>query len=120
LAIAPAAMLVAAIFNGGLSAQALRSAGVGGGICWLAAALALTATFVGNRFHSPVQGMLVGMFFRMGLPLAAVVALPQLGGPLATSGVTMTILGVYLVALVIETLLALRMVSPPAGAMKVT
>ena len=56
------------------------------------------------------------MFFRMGLPLAALIGLPQVGGPLASGGLGTTIVGVYLVALVIETLLALRMVPSPTAA----
>jgi hypothetical protein len=108
--IAPAAVLVSAICNRGFSAQSLFIAAIGGGVCWLAAATALSATFFGNRFGAPVQGVLVGMLFRMGLPLVALIGLPQVGGPLAAGGLGTTIVGVYLVALVIETLLALRMV----------
>jgi hypothetical protein len=88
------------------------SAAIGGGICWLAGALALSATYLCNQFHAPVQGVLVGMAFRMGLPLAGLIVLPQLGGPLGASSVTATVLGVYLVGLVAETVLALRMVPP--------
>jgi hypothetical protein len=39
--------------------------------------------------------------------------LPQLGGAAAAPGVMSTILGVYLVALVVETILALQMVPRP-------
>jgi hypothetical protein len=114
--IAPVAVLVAALVNRGLSAQALLVAAVGGGVCWLSAAIALTATFFGNQFGAPVQGVLIGMLFRMGLPLAALIGLPKIGGPLAEGGLGMTIVSVYLVALVIETLLALRMVPTPVAA----
>jgi hypothetical protein len=117
--IVPAAVLVAAISNGGLSAPALTSAGIGGAICWLAGTLALTATFLGNRFQAPVQGMLVGMLFRMGLPMAALVAVSQSAGLRAMTGLSSTILGVYLVALVVETLLALRMIPPQARTVRV-
>jgi hypothetical protein len=106
----PAALVVAAIACGGFSSQSLVCAAIGGGICWIAAALALAATFFGNRYHAPVPGVLAGMIFRMGLPLVALVAISKLADPLAASGVTNTILGVYLVALVVETLLAVRMV----------
>jgi len=112
--IAPVAVLIAAVAARGISADSLTSAAVGGGVCWLAAALALTTTYLGNRFQAPVPAVLGGMVFRMGLPLAAILMLPRLGGPLAATGVTTTILGVYLVALVIETLLAVRMVPPQA------
>jgi hypothetical protein len=120
IVIAPTALLIGAIANRGPFSQALISAAVGGGVCWTAGALALTATYLGNRFQAPVQGLLGGMVFRMGLPLAAILALPQLGGPVAASSVTTTILGVYLVALLGETLLALRMVPPQASTVRAT
>ena len=94
----------------GPSAQAVVLAAIAGGICWVAAALSLGATFYGNLCQVPVHGVLLGMMFRMGLPLFAVLALPKLGGEFAAPGATTTILGVYLVALFVETFLALRMV----------
>jgi len=90
----------------------MRSAALAGGVCWLAASAALAATYWGNRFQAPVQGMLVGMMFRLGLPMAAVVALSQTSERPLASGAATTILGVYLLALVVETLLAVRMVAP--------
>ena len=107
--IAPASLLIAALASGGASPRALMIAALAGGICWIAAALALCVTWFGNRFHAPVQAMLGGMLFRMGLPLAAVIVLPQLGEPFS-AGMTTTLLGVYFVALVIETALAVRLV----------
>lgn len=114
LAMVPVAGLVAAICNRGLSASALASAAVAGVICWLAGASALTATFLGNRFSAPVQGMLVGMLFRMGLPLLALIAASQSQTLRGMTDLATTILGVYLVALAIETLLAVRMVPAQA------
>jgi hypothetical protein len=108
--IAPTAILIAGLRNRGFSADSLATAAIAAGVCWTAAALALIAAFFGNRWESPVQGVLVGMLFRMGLPLAAVLGLPTLDERLAASGIVGTILGVYLVALAVETLLALRMV----------
>jgi len=64
--------------------------------------------------------MLIGMMFRMGLPLAALVTLPRIEGRLATSGISTTILGIYLVALIAETLLALRLIQPQTGAVTAT
>jgi len=75
-------------------------------------ALALTLTYLGNQLQAPVQGVLVAMIFRMGLPLAAIIVLPKLGGPLGAGGVTTTIVGVYLIALIVETGLSLRMIQP--------
>jgi len=116
--IAPTAILLAGTCNRGLSFDALRTAAAGGGVCWVAGAAALVATFFANRIGSPIQGVLAGMLFRMGLPLAAVLALPRLDERLAATGVVTTIVGVYLVALVVETLLSLKMVPAPGQAAK--
>src|SRR4029079_9202870 len=117
IAIAPAALGISAIVHRGLSSEATTAALVAGSLCWLAAALALVATHIGNSLHAPVQGLLVSMLFRMGLPLAALIVLPKLGGPAGSAGVTPTMMGVYLVALAVETGLALKMVpSRPAAA----
>jgi hypothetical protein len=118
--IAPAALGISAIVHRGLSSEAVTAALVAGSLCWLAAALALVATYIGNSLHAPVQGLLVSMLVRMGLPLAALVVLPKLGGSVGSSGVTSTIMGVYLVALAVETGLALKMATsrPAAAAIK--
>jgi hypothetical protein len=113
-AIAPVALLVAWLSAGRLTELTLASAAVGGGVCWLSGSLALTATYIAQQLQAPIQGVLLGMLFRMALPLAALVALRQQGGPLVEAGVTHVILGVYLVALVVETLLSLRMVPKQA------
>lgn len=110
IVLAPTAILVSWLCVGRMSAESLIAAAVAGVVCWSAAALALCATYFGNRWQSPVQGVLAGMLFRLGLPLAALVALPKLNEAWNSRGITTTILGVYLVALVVETALALRMV----------
>lgn len=112
--LAPVALGIS-VFQGGWTSESLVRAALGGGICWIAAVLALVSTYLGNQWHSPVQGLLLGMLFRMALPLAAIMVLTNLGGPLALPGIGTTILGVYLVALVLETLLAVRMISPVSG-----
>jgi hypothetical protein len=100
----------ATVVNHGFSPEAATAAAIGGGICWLAASLGLVAVYVGNRMELPIQGVLAGMLFRMGLPLAALVLLPQFGGVFGVSGLAATILCSYLVALVAETLVAIRMI----------
>ena len=89
----------------------LQAALLAVGICWLAGALALAAAHFGNRAGLPVQGLLLGILFRMGLPLAAGAAFNQIA-PLAKTGFFSMILGVYLCALVVETLLSVQMVQP--------
>lgn len=113
--VAPASFVVAVICYRELTVSTLLAAAVAGGVCWLAASLALLTTHLGNLLESPVQGVLGGMLFRMGLPLIAVIGLSQLGGDMARMEVSITIVGVYLVALVAETLLSLRLV-PGLGA----
>jgi len=65
--------------------------------------MSLAVTFAGNQLGMPVQGLLLGMLFRMGLPLAAIIAL----GTQRTLGATIVV--VYLLALIAETILALQM-----------
>jgi hypothetical protein len=119
LAIVPAAAAIA-VCTVGLTEGAIVSAAIGGGVCWFAGTLALSAGYLGNRLQAPVHGVLAGMIARMGLPLIALVGLSQTGAPLGANGVATTILGVYLVSLVVETLLSLRMIGPRPRAIEST
>jgi hypothetical protein len=94
----------------------LAAAAIAAGVCWLSGSLALVAAFVGQRLNAGIQGVLVGMIFRMGLPLGAGMALERNSPPLAAAGVFHMILALYLVALLVETLLSLRFV--PRSAVK--
>ncbi len=114
LAIFPLAVIVAAVNGGGLSGRSLLVALFGGGVCFVAAALGLLSTYLGTQLGAPVQGVLLGMLARMGLPLVALVGLPKVNAELASGGLMPTILCVYAVALVVETVLAVRMV-PKSG-----
>jgi hypothetical protein len=116
LVLAIAAILIAAAVHRGMEQPTFVAAAIAGGVCWAGGSLALVATYLGNVFRAPVQGMLLSMIGRIGLPLASLMLLPQLGGPAAAPGVMSTILGVYLVALVVETILALQMVPRANGA----
>jgi hypothetical protein len=117
--IGPVAAAIA-VGTSGLTQGALVSAAIGGGVCWLAGTMALTAGFIGNRLQAPVHGVLMGMLARIGLPLVALVGISQSGAPLGASGIATTILGVYLVSLVVETLLSLRMIGPRPRAIEST
>jgi hypothetical protein len=86
------------------------AAAIAGGVCWLSSALALTISFLGQRFEQPIAGILGGMIFRLGLPLATGLAISSLGGPIAAAGCFGMIVALYLVALPIETLLSLKFV----------
>jgi len=80
------------------------------GVCWLSASLALSCVYVGQEIKNPIAGILGGMIVRMGLPLAFGLAIQRSPGPLADAGCFLMILGLYLVALVVETWLSLRLV----------
>ena len=105
LAIGPASLVAAAGFERSISWPAFRIAAAAGAVCYVAAAMSLVVTFVSHQMGLPVQGLLLGMLFRMGLPLAAIIAL----GTQRTLGATIVV--VYLLALIAETLLAVRMTS---------
>jgi len=108
-----AALGSAWLAHGRLSPLALQHALLGGGVCWLAATLALAVTYAGTRHHAPVQAVLIAMLLRMGLPLAALVLIARY---VEDSGAGLTLLGAYFVALIAETALSLRMVTRAAPA----
>ncbi len=106
--VAPAALVTAAILERSFSWQAVSIAAMAGGVCYFAAALSLVATFVGNRYGYAIQGLLLGMLFRMGLPLVALIGFgPSSSKSGGTLGATLVV--VYLLALIVDTILALRM-----------
>jgi len=111
-----AALVVAAIACQGFSTESLICAFLGGGVCCVAACGGLATTYFGSRWHLPVQGILLGMLLRMGLPLAVLIALNQTAASSPVRGIGPTILGVYLIALTLETVLAVRIVMPAAKA----
>jgi hypothetical protein len=85
------------------------AAGLAGAICWSGAMIALV--LVGVFRNSPnqmVSATLLGMLFRMGLPLGAGLFLTNAGGPLAEAGLVRMILVFYLIGLVVETILSVR------------
>jgi hypothetical protein len=107
----PAGILIGWIVARRLDGLVLQAALIAVGVCWISGAFALAAAVVGGRLGMPLHGFLIGMFFRTGLPLAAGVALNRVA-PLAEAGIFSMILGVYLCALVVETLLSLYLVQP--------
>jgi len=101
--IGAAAILAAAGFERGFSSRSMLIAAQAGTLCYVAAATSLVVTFAGNQLGMPVQALLLAMLFRMGLPLAGIIAF----GSQRTLGATIVV--VYLLALIVETILALRM-----------
>ena len=99
-------------------ADGLLAAAVAGIVCWFGGIAALVLTTSVRSPEGAVSGTLLGMLFRMGFPLAAGVMLDRSGGALAAAGVLGMILLYYLLTLVVETLLSLRLVNPGRGVSK--
>jgi hypothetical protein len=80
-------------------------------VCWAGAGLAMTMTTVFRRPERALALTAVSIALRMGLPLVAVMVVMLQRGPLARSGFVICILTYYLVALLVETWLSLKLVS---------
>jgi hypothetical protein len=100
-----------------VGAIGIWAAAAAASICLAGAAAALVATGMlrGGGPHAAVSGMLLGMLFRMGLPLGALVAFQQNGGPLVAAGIVGCLLLVYPVTLLAEVALAVSLLQPPPG-----
>jgi hypothetical protein len=92
-------------------ADGLFASVVAGLVCFAsaAAALVLTAQSSGKP-HTAVNGLLLAMLLRMGVPLGVGISLQSAQGRLADGGVFGLIVVFYLVTLVVETILSLRFV----------
>ena len=85
------------------------AASLAGGICWIGALVALVLIGLFRTSHNQmVSATLLGMLFRMGLPLVTGLVITRNGGPLAEAGLFGMILIFYLVGLVVETILSVR------------
>jgi hypothetical protein len=96
----------------------ILAAALAGVICWVGAAGALAVASLFRQSQQAASALMLGMLFRMGLPLAAVAWLMTQGGWLAEAGVVGMILIYYLVSLIVETVLSLRLVGSPRQATK--
>ena len=108
--LAPLAALFGSIAYACSGMMGIAGAAIALAVCWLSASLALICVFLGQEIKNPIAGILGGMIVRMGLPLAVGFAIQRSYGPLADAGCFLMILGLYLVALVVETWLSLRLV----------
>jgi hypothetical protein len=100
--------------------RGVAAALVAAATCWAGAAAALILGGVLQSTKNAVHGILLGMVFRMGVPLAVGLVLHRWEGPLAEAGVFGMILGFYFVTLAAETLLSLRMVASADKNQKLT
>jgi hypothetical protein len=81
-------------------------------VCWSGAALALAVSGVLRGPSRALAVTLLGMALRVGLPLVAVIVVAMQNGPLAEGGFVVYVLFFYLVTLVVETWLSLKLMPP--------
>lgn len=97
--------------NQGHGRTGVIAAAVAAITCWGAGIVALV--FI-SLFRNPQQafnGVGLAMLFRMAIPMAVGFMVTKVSGPLAEAGVFGMIVGFYLVGLLVETLLAVRLVN---------
>jgi len=80
------------------------------GVNFLAGSLALLFVPRAGQTVDGISGLMLGILFRTGVPLAAGFCLHAYGGPLADSNVLGMIMVYYLIALPAETLIAVRLI----------
>ena len=98
----------------------VAAGGVAAGCCWFGAIAALVLGGILARRGNAAHGVLLGMLFRLGIPLAVGIVLDRRGGPLAEAGVFGMILIYYFVTLVAETALSLKLIQPGDKSANVT
>ena len=86
------------------------AAAVAAVVCWFGGVVALVLAGVTRGTPAAVHATLMGIFFRTGVPLVTGLLLQRAGGELARGGVFGMILGYYFWALIVETLLSVRLV----------
>jgi hypothetical protein len=107
-----ALLLVAAWANANHGSAGIQAALVAWLLCTAAAfaALLISVSFASTPLAPSAN--LGSMGIRMGIPLFGLIVLPNAAPSLAAAGLLQSLLACYLVALVVETLLALRHVAP--------
>ena len=96
----------------------VAAAGLAAGLCLVGAIGAFLATTLVRSPQAAVSGMLLGMMFRLGLPLVVLLIMLKRGGELIDAGLVTCFLICYPVGLLTETLLVLPFVKKHAASMK--
>jgi hypothetical protein len=102
---------VCAAVAGSRGINGILAASIAAGLCWFGSIAALVVAGNYSRSNRAVQGHLLGMFSRLGLPLIVGIIFQEQGGWLADAGVFGLIVVFYLITLVAETSLSLRFVN---------
>ncbi len=88
---------------------------VAGGVCLLAAWMALAVSEPLRKPPRMLTFVLVGMMIRMGVPLVAALTVFFMGCPLADAGFLYYLVGFYPVTLTVETFLSVPQCEPKAN-----
>ena len=91
----------------------VTAAAAAGGICFASAGLALLLAALVREPQQAVSALLGGMILRTGIPLVFGIVMKERGGTLADGEILAMVLPYYLLTLLTETLLSLKLV--PAG-----
>ncbi|HUY37152.1 MAG TPA: hypothetical protein VMV69_30855 [Pirellulales bacterium] len=111
-AAASAAACVEYARAGAMSAAAVGAAAV---TCWVASVLSLVLSSSWRRTPQAITGILAGVLVRMTLPMGVAVLSQAVSGPLAKAGLFGWIVCFFLLTLVVETLLLVRLLRSSAG-----
>jgi hypothetical protein len=115
LAIAAAYAVMAPLAFRFQGAPGLWAASVATGVCLFGALAALLAADVFSGPDHALTGALAAMLVRMGVPLAFCLVVYWHGGALAEAGAIIYLLVMYMLALAVETWLAVGRVGPSMG-----
>lgn len=89
----------------------LLAAAIATGVCLVSAILALQAVAVTAGTNNAVSGTLLSMVMRSAIPFFSAILLCQLSPPLADAGLFGMVLVIYLIVLLVETTVAVRLVN---------
>jgi hypothetical protein len=116
-----AALAGVAALSGALAAQsrgdassnaaAYQAAAVAGLLNWIAGSLALVAVIVTRHSSQRINGALAAILARIALPMAALAYFTSSKHSLVAAGVVGQIVVLYLCGLIVETIMAVRLVS---------
>ena len=94
----------------------VAAAAVASLLCWVSGMLSLGLMLLFRDPANAVSGLLLGMLFRMGIPLGAGVVLQNSHSELLKAGVLGMTVGMYLLGLCVETLCACWILESSASA----
>ena len=93
---------------------AYLASGISAGLIWVLGGASLAMIALAPSPHARLNAALLGMMVRMSLPLVALLYFTTSGGSLAAAGITVFIVIHYLAGLILETLLAVRLLKRSA------